>query len=163
PARRAGAGRPPGREPLPVLSGRTVSQPGPLAGGRVVLRGQPGHLPLARRPAGRGTGPVRAGRRVSPARRAPPPAPPPRGERRRCQASVAAIFRDLADPEGEGRALNGLGLVLSNQERLAEAAACYERSLRLLVEAGDRHSATYPLSNIADDLCSSGRLEEAAA
>lgn len=77
--------------------------------------------------------------------------------------SAIALYREVNEPQGQGRALMGKGLVLRYSDDLEAASSCFRESLFLL--DGNEEPRLLALSqvNLIGCLVDSGRAEEAAA
>ena len=61
----------------------------------------------------------------------------------------------------EGRALNNLGVAYRELRRFEEAIGCYQQSLAISRETGDRHGEGQTLNNLGDAYQELRRFEEA--
>ena len=77
--------------------------------------------------------------------------------------SAISLYREVNEPQGQGRALMGKGLVLRYSDNLEAASDCFRESLFLL--DGNEEPRLLALSqvNLIGCLVDSGRAEEAAA
>ncbi|MFI5649283.1 tetratricopeptide repeat protein, partial [Kitasatospora sp. NPDC051705] len=75
--------------------------------------------------------------------------------------TALAIFRDLDDRHGEGRALNNLGLALQEVCRFEEAIDAHTRAVTICRDLGDRHGEGRALNNLGLALQEVCRFEEA--
>jgi tetratricopeptide (TPR) repeat protein/transcriptional regulator with XRE-family HTH domain len=86
----------------------------------------------------------------------------PAGAVRWCRESIA-LYRRIPDGAGEANAWDSYGYVLHRLGRHAQAAACYRRSHRQFVEAGDRFGQAFVLRHLGDVLLDAGDPRAAGA
>ncbi|MFI6031649.1 tetratricopeptide repeat protein [Amycolatopsis magusensis] len=79
------------------------------------------------------------------------------------QEQAAAIFREIGDRQGKGRALINLGNALQGVWRFEEAIAAQEQAAAIYRETGDRHREGIALNNLGNALQGVWRFEEAIA
>jgi len=77
--------------------------------------------------------------------------------------SAISLYREVNEPQGQGRALMGKGLVLRYADDPAAASACFRESLFLLDGSEEPRLLALSQVNLIGCLVDSGRSEEAAA
>ena len=74
---------------------------------------------------------------------------------------AAAIHRETGDRNGEGRALDDLGLALQEERRFEEAISAHQDAAAIYQETGDRNGEAAALGNLGNALHHMRRFEEA--
>lgn len=69
-------------------------------------------------------------------------------EQERLYRRALANARKSGDRDGEGGALNNLGIVYRNQGKWSEAESVYQDSLAIKIDLGDRHAQGITLNNL---------------
>ncbi|HEX5720438.1 MAG TPA: tetratricopeptide repeat protein [Thermoanaerobaculia bacterium] len=77
--------------------------------------------------------------------------------------SAISLYREVNEPQGQGRALMGKGLVLRYADNPAAASACFRESLFLLDGSEEPRLLALSQVNLIGCLVDSGRSAEAAA
>lgn len=77
--------------------------------------------------------------------------------------SAVALYREVNEPQGQGRAMMGKGLVLRYNDDPEAASACFRESLFLLDGGEEPRLLALSQTNLIGCLVDSGRAEEAAA
>ncbi|HET9226532.1 MAG TPA: tetratricopeptide repeat protein [Thermoanaerobaculia bacterium] len=77
--------------------------------------------------------------------------------------SAIALYREVNEPQGQGRAMMGKGLVLRYNNDPEAASACFRESLFLLDGGEEPRLLALSQTNLIGCLVDSGRAEEAAA